>query len=60
MRPCTPFFKKTNLKLKEVQLGVGSELIEVRGGGTTIPLVDRTNKIITQRDIKRSMTRRGF
>lgn len=45
--------QKTNLKLKEVQLGVGSELIEVRGGGTTIPLVDRTNKIITQRDIKK-------
>ncbi len=45
--------QKTNLKLKEVQLGVGSELIEVREGGTTIPLVDRTNKIITQRDIKK-------
>ena len=44
---------KTNLKLKEVQLGVGSELIEVREGGTTIPLVDRTNKIITQRDMKK-------
>ena len=45
--------QKTNLKLKEVQLGVGSELIEVREGGTTIPLVDRTNKIITRRDIKK-------
>ena len=44
---------KTNLKLKEVQLGVGSELIEVREGGTTIPLVDRTNKIITLRDMKK-------
>lgn len=46
-------FSKTNLKLKEVQLGVGLELIEVREGGTTIPLVDRTNKIITRRDIKK-------
>ncbi len=45
--------QKTNLKLKEVHLGVGSELIEVREGGTTIPLVDRTNKIITRRDIKK-------
>ncbi len=45
--------QKTNLKLKEVQLGVGSELIEIREGGTTIPLVDRTNKIITQRDMKK-------
>ncbi len=45
--------QKTNLKLKEVQLGVSSELIDVREGGTTIPLVDRTNKIITQRDIKK-------
>ena len=45
--------QKTNLKLKELQLGVGSDLIEVRAGGTTIPLVDRTNKIITQRDIKK-------
>ncbi len=45
--------QKTSLKLKEVQLGVGSELIEAREGGTTIPLVDRTNKIITQRDIKK-------
>lgn len=45
--------QKTNLKLKEVQLGVGSELIEVREGGTTIPLVDRTSKIITRRDIKK-------
>lgn len=45
--------QKTSLKLKEVQLGVGSDLIEVREGGTTIPLVDRTNKIITRRDIKK-------
>ncbi len=45
--------QKTNLKLKEVQLGVGAELVEVREGGTTIPLVDRTNKIITQRDMKK-------
>lgn len=45
--------QKTGLKLKEVQLGVGSDLIEVREGGTTIPLVDRTNKIITRRDIKK-------
>ncbi len=45
--------QKTGLRIKEVQLGVGSELIEVREGGTTIPLVDRTNKIITQRDIRR-------
>ena len=45
--------QKTNLKLKEVQLGVGSELIEIREGSTTIPLADRTNKIITRRDMKK-------
>lgn len=45
--------QKTSLKLKEVQLGVGSDLIEVREGGTTIPLVDRTSKIITRRDMKK-------
>ncbi len=45
--------QKTSLKLKEVQLGVGADLVEVREGGTTIPLVDRTNKIITRRDIKK-------
>jgi len=45
--------QKTSLKLKEVQLGVGSELIEIREGGTTIPLVDRTSKIITRRDMKK-------
>ena len=45
--------QRTSLKLKEVQLGVGSELIEIREGSTTIPLADRTNKIITRRDMKK-------
>lgn len=45
--------RKTNLKLKEVHLGVGSDLIDAREGGTTIPLVDRFSKIITRRDMKK-------
>lgn len=44
---------KLNIKIKEVELGLGAELIEARETSAIIPLADRASKIITQGDIKR-------
>jgi len=45
--------KKTGIKFRQVQLGLGGAMIETRQTNTVIPLVDRGNKIITRRDIKK-------
>lgn len=45
--------KKAGVKLKNVQLGIGPDLIEGRVGSAVIPLVDRGNKVISSQDIKR-------
>ncbi|MCK5581185.1 MAG: cell division protein FtsA [Candidatus Omnitrophica bacterium] len=45
--------KKTNMKIQEVQLGLNSELIDVRRGSAVIPLLDKGNKEITRRDVKK-------
>lgn len=45
--------QKAGIKLKEVYLGVGCDLVEVREANTVIPLVDRSSKIITRRDMKK-------
>jgi cell division protein FtsA len=43
----------TGIKLKELHLGVGGDLVEVRQTSTVIPLIDRGNKIITKNDIRK-------
>ncbi len=45
--------QEANIKIKEVQLGIGGEFVELRETSALIPLVDRGNKIITQQDIKK-------
>lgn len=45
--------KKTGIKFRHVQLGLGGAMIETREINTVIPLIDRGNKIITRRDIKK-------
>ncbi|OGX08797.1 MAG: cell division protein FtsA [Omnitrophica WOR_2 bacterium GWA2_47_8] len=45
--------KNTAIKLKELYLGVGGELVESRHNTTVIPLVERGSKIIGGYDIKR-------
>jgi cell division protein FtsA len=45
--------KRTGIKVKEVQLGVGGEIITIRQGAAVIPLLDRGSKAITRRDVKK-------
>ncbi|MCK5259862.1 MAG: cell division protein FtsA [Candidatus Omnitrophica bacterium] len=45
--------KKTGIKFRQVQLGIGGAMIETRQTNTVIPLIDRGNKIITRRDMKK-------
>ena len=45
--------KKTGIKCKDVQLGLGGAMIETRQTNTVIPLIDRGNKIITRQDVKK-------
>ncbi len=45
--------KKTGIKFKEVQVGVGGAMIESRQTKTVIPLIDKGSKVITSRDIKK-------
>ena len=45
--------KKTGVKVKDVQLGVGGDLVEPRGSSALIPLVDRGSKVITFTDINK-------
>ncbi len=43
---------KTGVKLKEVYLGLGGELVETRQTSTVVPIIDKGSKVITARDIK--------
>lgn len=45
--------KKTGIKPRGVQVGLGGALIEARQTNTVIPLIDKGSKVITQRDIKK-------
>jgi len=48
--------KKTETRVKEVALGVGGEVVTVHRNESTIPLVERGNKVITSFDIKKVNT----
>ncbi|MBF0479583.1 MAG: cell division protein FtsA [Candidatus Omnitrophica bacterium] len=43
--------QKAQVKVKELNLGLGSDLVVSRRTSTTIPLVERGHKVITQRDL---------
>lgn len=45
--------RRTGIKVKELQLGVGGGIITIRQGAAVIPLLDRGSKAITQRDVKK-------
>ena len=45
--------KKTGVKIKGVQLGLGGELVSSRETSTVIPLADRGSKVITTQDLKK-------
>ena len=45
--------QKTGVKIKDLQLGIGGELIESRRSHAVIPLLESGNKAITRLDIKR-------
>ena len=45
--------KKVNVKVKDVYLGVSSELVDSRLSGAVIALLDRGRKIIARRDIEK-------
>jgi len=45
--------QKTGIKAKTLEVGINGDLIFVRQMATTIPLVDRGNKVINKKDIKR-------
>ena len=47
-----PLLDKTGIKLKEIHLGLGGELVEARQTSTVIPLIDKGTKVISSRDIK--------
>jgi len=49
----TELTKKTGIKIREVQVGLGGAMIEARQTKTVIPLIDKGSKVITQRDIKK-------
>ncbi len=48
--------KKTGIRLKELQIGIGGGLVNFRNTNTVIPLTERGNKVIAQRDIKKINT----
>jgi len=45
--------KRTSVNIKEVQMGVSGDLIDIRKTNTAIPLVDRGSKVISRRDLKK-------
>ena len=45
--------KKAGVKLKDVQLGIGGHLVQSRFSKAVVPLVDKSNKVITNTDIKK-------
>lgn len=52
--------RKTGVKLNEVQLGIGGELIETRLSSAVIPLVDKGSKVIGHRDVKKIQSQARF
>ena len=48
--------KKTKIKVKELHVGIGGGLINVRNTDTAIPLTEKGNKVIAHRDIKKIHT----
>jgi len=52
-RTITELTKKTEIKVREVQVGLGGAMIEARQTNTVIPLIDKGSKVITYRDIKK-------
>lgn len=49
----TQLSKKAGINIKEVDLGIGGEIIQKRISRAVIPLMDRGSKIISRRDIER-------
>jgi len=45
--------KKTDVKIKEFYVGIGGASVDARETNTVIPLIDKGNKVIAQRDIKK-------
>lgn len=45
--------KKTGIKVREIHMGIGGEIVESRFSSGVIPLIDRGNKEISSRDIKK-------
>ncbi len=45
--------RKTGVNIKDVQLGIGRELIESRLSSAVIPLLDRGSKVIAPLDVKK-------
>lgn len=41
------------IKIKDIHLGIGADVIDLREADTVIPLIDRGNKIISLKDIER-------
>ncbi len=52
-RTINGLIEKTGVKIKEMYLGIGGNLIDVRYSKAVIPLVDRGSKIITKKDIRK-------
>jgi cell division protein FtsA len=44
--------KKTQVRFRDVSLGIGGDLIETRISRAVIPLAERGNKVITAQDVK--------
>ena len=42
---------KLNVRVRGIHVGVGGELVSIREASAVIPLVDRGNKVITEKDI---------
>lgn len=45
--------KKIGVKVKEVQLGLGGSFFDFRETNTVMPLIDKGNKVIARRDLKK-------
>jgi len=44
---------KTNIKLKDIQLGIAGNLIDKRYSNAVIPLLEKGNKVISPRDLRK-------
>ncbi len=45
--------KQTGIKIQDLQIGISSQLIEMRTSSAIIPLIDKGSKVIISRDIKK-------